>query len=332
MYNSIFILANFIEKDAGFIVGPISKVLGFIINSVFNLVYSFTHINSLGLSIIFFTFIVRFCMVPFAYKQQKSMYIMQRIQPEMKVIQSKYKGNKDPQIARKMQGEMQKLYAKYNHNPLSGCLPVFIQLPIFISLYFIMRNPYIFVHELGDISKQIAETIINTPNYVDVISPIAKPLVPNGMSIDISQVTDMQKVISKLTNENWETIKTSLPAAHISTLLAQKTSIETFLGTNLTTVVGFKFPRVIYALLSGATMFLSSYIISKRSVVTDSAMKMQQKIMYIVMPIVFTFVTIQIPTGVAIYWISGNIIQILQHLILGKYCEAKFANKEFTSK
>ena len=56
--------------------------------------------------------------------------MMQKIQPEIKEIQKKFK--KDPEAARKAQ---QELFAKHNYNPFSGCLPLFIQMPIFLGLY-----------------------------------------------------------------------------------------------------------------------------------------------------------------------------------------------------
>ena len=92
-------------KDPGIIVGPIAFILGAIINVIFNLVYNVLgiHTNSLGISIIILTVFVRLLMTPIAYHQQKSMFKMQALQPEMKKIQEKYKGAmSDPELQRKM--------------------------------------------------------------------------------------------------------------------------------------------------------------------------------------------------------------------------------------
>lgn len=326
MLNTVFILSNLIEKDPGFIVGPISKLLGIIINLVFGIVYSLTANHSLGLSIILFTIIVRLLLTPLNYKQQKSMYIMQKIQPEMKKIQDKYKGNKDPEVAKKMQMEISKLYAKHNYNPLGGCLPMFVQLPIFVALYFIMRNTYLFISQIGDLYTQIANQILQTPNYAEVLVPIVTPLVPRGMTIDISQTSDLLKAINKFSPTDWANIQAGLPSLNIASLLEQKTNIETFLGINLTETVGFSFPKVLLALLSGGTTFLSSWIMGRKNRSEDPAIVMQQKVMNIIMPVMMTFFTISIPCGVAVYWIAGNIIQILQQMFLSKYCEKKFAH------
>ncbi len=87
-------------------------------------------VQNYGLAIIMLTIVVRLAMFPMSRKQAHSAQIMQKLQPEIKAIQQKFK--KDPEGARKAQ---QELWAKHNYNPLSGCLPLFIQMPIFLGLY-----------------------------------------------------------------------------------------------------------------------------------------------------------------------------------------------------
>ena len=156
-----FLTDVIIPDEPGFIVGPISWVLGIILNFVFNLVYIFTENLSLGITIIVVTIIARFLMLPLAFKQQKSMVVMRKIQPEIKKIQDKYKDDMaDPEVKRKMNTEMQKLYSKHNYNPLSGCLPLIIQLPIFIALYYIMQNSYAFIDTINDSYSEISSVVI----------------------------------------------------------------------------------------------------------------------------------------------------------------------------
>jgi YidC/Oxa1 family membrane protein insertase len=83
-----------------------------------------------GLAIILLTVLVRSSMFPLSKKQALGARKMQELQPEIKKISEKYK--KDPEALRHAQ---QELFRKHNYNPLSGCLPVFLQLPIFIGLY-----------------------------------------------------------------------------------------------------------------------------------------------------------------------------------------------------
>lgn len=95
----------------------------------------YTH--NYGFAIILMTFLIQIILFPLTYKQLKSAAVMQRIQPQMKVIQEKYKS--DPMRA---QQEMIALYKKYGANPLSGCLPLFIQMPIFIALFNALRTSW----------------------------------------------------------------------------------------------------------------------------------------------------------------------------------------------
>jgi len=90
--------------------------------------YSFTH--SYGIAIILLTLLIYGALSPLTFKQFESMQKMQLIQPELRKIQKKFKG--DP---KKLQIEMMKVYSKYKINPMSGCLPMFIQLPIIFILY-----------------------------------------------------------------------------------------------------------------------------------------------------------------------------------------------------
>jgi len=87
------------------------------------------------LSIMMLTIIVRTLLFPITYRQVKSMRKMQELKPDMDRIRTEYKD--DPQ---KQREEMTKLYQERKVNPLGGCLPIFIQFPIFIVLYYTIRH------------------------------------------------------------------------------------------------------------------------------------------------------------------------------------------------
>jgi YidC/Oxa1 family membrane protein insertase len=93
--------------------------------------YSLT--SNYGWAIIFLTIIVRIPFIPLINKSQKSMKKMQEIQPRMAEVKEKYK--KDPQ---RMQKEMMELYKKHKVNPVGGCLPMLLQIPVFFALYKIL--------------------------------------------------------------------------------------------------------------------------------------------------------------------------------------------------
>ena len=88
-----------------------------------------------GLAIIIVTVIFRVLISPLMHKQTKSSFQMQKVQPLMKEIQTKYAD--DPQ---RQQEEMQKLYAEVKFNPLAGCLPMLLQMPIFMALFQVLSE------------------------------------------------------------------------------------------------------------------------------------------------------------------------------------------------
>ncbi len=101
--------------------------------------------GSYGLSIILVTIIVRFLVLPLFANQFKKQRVMQEkmalVKPEMDAIQSKLKKTKDPAKQKELQQEMMKLYQKHNINPLAiGCLPMLIQFPILVGLYYAIRS------------------------------------------------------------------------------------------------------------------------------------------------------------------------------------------------
>ncbi|MGA2012159.1 MAG: YidC/Oxa1 family membrane protein insertase [Solirubrobacteraceae bacterium] len=105
---------------------------------VFESVLKFFH-NSIGVpwgwSIVLLTIAVRACLIPLTVKQIGSMARLQQLQPQIKEIQAKYKEDKQRQ-----QQEMMNFYKENKVNPLGSCLPMVAQLPVFISLYYMLRQ------------------------------------------------------------------------------------------------------------------------------------------------------------------------------------------------
>jgi len=88
-----------------------------------------------GLSIVALTFTVRLAILPLSLKQIKSMRAMQALQPQLKAIQAKHKDDKQRQ-----QQEMMRFYQENEINPLASCFPLLLQLPVFISLYYMLKG------------------------------------------------------------------------------------------------------------------------------------------------------------------------------------------------
>src|SRR5215212_3778128 len=105
---------------------------------VFESVLKFFHDNvgaSWGLSIILLTIVVRAALLPLAVKQFRSMQSLQRIAPHLKVLQEKYKDDKQ-----RLQQETMKFYQENKVNPFASCLPLVAQLPVFLSLFYMLRK------------------------------------------------------------------------------------------------------------------------------------------------------------------------------------------------
>ncbi|MBQ1902950.1 MAG: membrane protein insertase YidC [Firmicutes bacterium] len=120
-----------------------NAILGFfatIISYPLKLIYLL--VNNYGLSVIILTLLVRACMVPLYAKQIKSQAMMSEIQPRIQEIQRKYARDREL-----MNEKMQEVYAKYHYNPMSGCLPLLIQMPIIMGLFALLRTPLSYMTE-----------------------------------------------------------------------------------------------------------------------------------------------------------------------------------------
>src|SRR6478609_6533942 len=116
---------------------PIANIVQPLID-VFDGILTFFHDHvglSWGLSIIALTIVVRAVLVPLTLKQFKSMQSMQRLAPDIKALQAKYKDDKQ-----RLNQEMMKFYRENNVNPFGSCLPLVLQLPVFFSLFYMLRK------------------------------------------------------------------------------------------------------------------------------------------------------------------------------------------------
>ena len=137
----------------------LAEIFNLIYYPLFNLMIFFYNIvpgNDIGIAIILLTLFVRFVLYPMNTKSIKSQKKLQEIQPLMKEIQAKYKDNKEKQAKKLME-----LYQKHKINPLSGCLPILIQLPILIALYRVFLNGF------KDESLAIVYPFIANPGHID---------------------------------------------------------------------------------------------------------------------------------------------------------------------
>jgi len=113
--------------------GSLWSSLGDIFANIIVFFYSFTH--NYGIAIILMTILIRVALYPLMQKQMVSMREMQKIQPLMKAVQEKYKNDKE-----RLNKELMALYKEHKVNPMSGCLPLIIQMPILILLFQVLRE------------------------------------------------------------------------------------------------------------------------------------------------------------------------------------------------
>nr|MDQ3725721.1 YidC/Oxa1 family membrane protein insertase [Actinomycetota bacterium] len=109
-----------------------------------------------GMSIIALTFVTRAVLLPLTYKQLKGMRALQALQPQIKELQEKYKNDRQ-----RMQQEMMRIYKENKVNPLASCFPLLAQIPVFITLFFLLRDelpddvgpggaPFLFINDLTE--------------------------------------------------------------------------------------------------------------------------------------------------------------------------------------
>lgn len=120
-------LANVIEDAFSPLITLFEHVMVFIHNQVVG--------GSWGLSIVGLTILIRAILVPLTFRQLKSMQEMQRLAPQINALKEKYKEDKQRQ-----QQELMKFYQENKINPLASCLPLLLQLPVFVSLFYMLRT------------------------------------------------------------------------------------------------------------------------------------------------------------------------------------------------
>ena len=352
--NALVLGGRPVQADPGFIVGPIAALFGFILNLLFNLVYAISANNSLGFAIILLTVVAMTLMLPLGVKSQKSMTKMQQLGPEVEKIKAKYGKTKDPEITKKINAETQALYAKHKVNPLGGCLPMLIQMPLFFGLLYIMQQSFLYIGTLNDIYISLAEYIQAVPGYLEFVRPLALPYIPNawqttgdriaayvaagwdyaaavehvgGNYINIADSAHLARVLNRFNVSDWQSLFSYIPNNYlpdIQALYSHKNSIEIFFGLSLLENSGMAWPGVIIPVLTVLTTVGSSWLTQLVNKPKDDKAKTQQTLMLIIMPLFMGFITITMPAGVGLYWIFSNLFRLVQQVVLNAKQGVKF--------
>ncbi|MBE5932118.1 MAG: YidC/Oxa1 family membrane protein insertase [Lachnospiraceae bacterium] len=321
----------FLTQESGLIMGPISKLLGLLLNGIYEL-SSNLGIVSIGLSIILFTLVVRLCMVPSMFKQRRSSKIQQYIQPELNKINKKYRNKKDQESMLKQQAEVRELQDKYGVNLTGGCLSAILQMPIFFGLYNVIQNIPAYVNKVKDLYIPIADAIQKDSNAFDKLSQYKDGVgTLKVISMNNSNTNTIIDVLAKFDNSSWEAYKELLGGNSIDVVNAinenmnQINDVYSFIGgINLATAPGFALTAAfIIPIMSLVFQYLSMHATPMQGSgdpQTEATMK-SMKTMMNVMPIMSFFVTVNVPAGVGLYWATGSLLSFITSKTLYFYYE-----------
>ena len=271
-----------------------------------------------------FALLIKLVLVPFAIMQQKTSIKQAKIRPKEMAIRKKYKGRTDRATQQKMQNEVMELYQKEGYNPMSGCGPLLIQMPIILILYNVIINPLKYICEWS--SEQI--TGIATALGLEKVSEFANrdiELIQHLNSMDSASVS------SALTS-------VGLSADSLSDI--PQFAIGKF---DLSATPTFASILILVPILTFAFQFLASKITRKftyQPMSDDQQTNKTMKAMDIVLPAMTTVIAFSVPAAIGIYWMFNNILGVVQTLLvhklmpLPKYTEEdiKAAERELTGK
>lgn len=249
-------------------------------------------IPNYGVSLILFALVTRILLSPLSIKQQKSSAEMLRMKPKMDAINKKHGTNKA-----KAQEELTKMYSEEGYNPLKGCLPMLIQMPILIGLYQIVRNPITHVFQIS--STLIAEAT----NIATKVNPtLVKKLGGQLGAIGVYK-SDPEKFASLDAS-----VRTAMD--HLS---------GSFLGFNLTSIPTPTWNYlIILPILSGISSLALSFISQKLNPAANQQQGGSMMMMMLLAPVMSVWISFSVPAGLVLYWTATSIFMILQTLILYK--------------
>ena len=226
----------------GKILGPIAKVLGWIMNGIYYVLNSLFGIENIGLCII----------------------ILQKMNPELQAIQKKYKNKRDQVSMQKMQEETQMVYQKYGVSPTGSCIQMLIQMPILFALYRVFLNVPAYVPAVKEKFSVLVTEIMSIDGFADKMTSFVDKIKIAGLSVDFT-ATDTNvlhnyivDVLYKMNTSGWSELKNVF--GNLTNLDATEKSLEKlnyFLGLNISNspwnimTTGFKSGAYLLAIGAG---------------------------------------------------------------------------------
>ncbi|MPN06890.1 Membrane protein insertase YidC 2 [bioreactor metagenome] len=269
--------------------------------AILKFIYDHIAFQNYGIAIILFTVGIKTLLLPLTVKQVKSTSKMGDLQPKMQEIQKKYKDDKEKQSA-----ELMKLYQENNVSPAGGCLPLLIQMPILFSLYYVISQPLKYMVEKSpEIITQLYELI---PQGTEKIANMKDLSIIAYFSHHTEQLQAISNLLKPedLPNMNFLGVNLgAVPSWNPGSYIGPDANIHTFL-------------LLLIPVLSALTSFISVKY-SMKDAPKTSGTEMQasmQNSMAMISPVMSGVIAFTVPAGLGLYWIIGNVYQILQQMFI----------------
>lgn len=337
-----------LTQDSGIILGPVAKILGYLMEGIF-FVIDKLGIPNIGLAIILFTVIINLLMLPLTIKQQKFSKLNAKMNPEIQAIQKKYKGKNDQASAMAMQQETQEVYAKYGVSPTGSCVQLLIQMPILVALYRVIYAMPAYVSKIKEAFFPLVDKLIEQPGSAEFLQgfknsgmyakQFKNELFTSG-NLEYVQNTYID-CLNKASSTEWLSISEKFPelAGDVSATLEHLDVYNSFLGLNIANSPSFILGEALktgsYLLVVGAvaiplisalTQWINTKLMPQPSSggtgneSTDSVMQ-SMKVMNTTMPIMSAVFCFTLPAGMGIYWIAGAVVRSIQQILINKHID-----------
>ena len=321
-------------QNSGIILGPVAKLLGWIMNAIFNMMDSLFGIQNIGLSIILFTIVVYTCMLPLTYKQQKFSKMSAKMNPEIKAIQKKYAGKQDQASMMAMNDETKAVYAKYGVSPSGSCVQLLIQMPILFALYRVIYNIPAYIQGVKDVFMPLVNKLLVTEGAAEYMAELGTSL-KVGKNLDFTQANTFVDVLNKFQSNNWVDLAEKFP--ELSEVVY--TTQNNFGEMNKFIVEGFNIANspsnllktgagvvmllaIAIPVLAAATQYLNVKLMPQANANAeggDDAMAQSMKQMNMMMPLMSAVFCFTLPAGLGLYWIMSALVRSVQQFILNKH-------------
>ena len=262
--------------------------------------------------LLIYALLFKLLFLPFSIKQQKNQIKMAALAPKIELIKAKYKGRTDQPTMQKQQQEIMDLQTKEGYNPLSGCLPLLLQMPIIIFLYNVIRGPLSYICRIPESGVRAIARFFLERGYemkgitLDTIETVS------FKGIDQIKLSSFISEIGK-NNVNIEGVDlTRLPDFDLFGLDLSAT--PSFTNLSLLVLI-----PIIAAVLTWLSMFLSrKWNGNNQATAQDAQTNASMKIMDLMMPAMTLWLAFSFSGMLGVYWIYQSALGILQTYILSK--------------